>query len=314
MDSNLLGHWGLVFRRHREDLYLPGSPERCVQRLACEADNGEVYVLERLRGAESEPKEHIARLLSALARHEPRVLTYLPLPDGNHLLSHGECCYRLSRFVHGEALQRPRYAASADMGAELASLLAGVREAAIPATCAAYAQGLPEHASLQSYVQDLMQTLKGRVPRLHGALRPLVHDLREFFAAEASLPRAFCHGDFHPLNIIWKQGQVQALIDWEFTGQRPAAYDAGVCIGCVGSEDPNYLASGLVPAFVRGLMDAGLLDDASRLHLLGLMAAQRFAWMSEWLRRGDAEMISMEVDYIRLLIKRRRFIERAWGF
>jgi hypothetical protein len=31
------------------------------------------------------------------------------------------------------------------------------------------------------------------------------------------------------------------------------------------------------------------------------VAASRFGWLSEWLRRGDREMLGLELDYLDLL-------------
>lgn len=35
----------------------------------------------------------------------------------------------------------------------------------------------------------------------------------------------FCHGDFHPRNIIVKNGKLAGFIDWEFAGIRPISSD-----------------------------------------------------------------------------------------
>jgi len=41
--------------------------------------------------------------------------------------------------------------------------------------------------------------------------------------------------------------------------------------------------------------------------------ALRFAWLSDWLRRGDREMIDLEAVYIGLLLGEREALERAWA-
>jgi homoserine kinase type II len=38
----------------------------------------------------------------------------------------------------------------------------------------------------------------------------------------------------------------------------------------------------------------------------------RFAWLSEWLRKDDREMIGLELDYMDLLIQNRDALARVW--
>jgi homoserine kinase type II len=42
------------------------------------------------------------------------------------------------------------------------------------------------------------------------------------------------------------------------------------------------------------------------------IVALRFAWLSEWLRRKDSEMIGLELDYMRLLIDNKNSLQKAW--
>jgi homoserine kinase type II len=41
--------------------------------------------------------------------------------------------------------------------------------------------------------------------------------------------------------------------------------------------------------------------------------AARFAWLSDWLRRRDAEMIDLEAVYMGLLLEKRDELRDAWG-
>jgi len=42
------------------------------------------------------------------------------------------------------------------------------------------------------------------------------------------------------------------------------------------------------------------------------VVALRFAWLSEWLRRDDVEMIALELDYMDLLIEHRGRLRSLW--
>jgi homoserine kinase type II len=43
------------------------------------------------------------------------------------------------------------------------------------------------------------------------------------------------------------------------------------------------------------------------------VAATRFAWLSDWLRRDDREMVEMEVAYIQLLMNHRQSLANRWA-
>jgi homoserine kinase type II len=43
-----------------------------------------------------------------------------------------------------------------------------------------------------------------------------------------------------------------------------------------------------------------------------MVLAIRLAWLSDWLRRDDREMIELETDFIGLLSASREVLGRAW--
>ena len=100
------------------------------------------------------------------------------------------------------------------------------------------------------------------------------------------------------MNIIWGQDDIQSVIDWEFAGFKAEIYDVANLIGCIGVEDPQALQSRLVIDFIRLMKHKGELSALSWDYLLEFIIAIRFAWMSEWLRKDDREMISLEAVYI----------------
>jgi len=51
------------------------------------------------------------------------------------------------------------------------------------------------------------------------------------------------------------------------------------------------------------MKEAGIISKTSWRYLVEFIVALRYAWLSEWLRQKDTEMISLELDYMRLLIE-----------
>jgi len=83
-------------------------------------------------------------------------------------------------------------------------------------------------------------------------------------------------------------------------------------ISCLGIEDPECLWNGAPVSFVRTLKSSGLYAPESFDYLLDLVIAIRFAWLSEWFRKKDPDMVQMEFDYFDLLTGNRDRILRSW--
>jgi homoserine kinase type II len=304
----LLSVWGLAPARPRTDLFLPGSPERCVQRQAVEDADGNVWMIEKLRPGQWDRREKIGVLLHTLAQAGLPVPAYLPGPQGRFAPEIDGNAYQLSPYIPGAPLPQPEFIEDADRGAGLGRFLAALRG---PENCAAPFSGEPE-LNLEDYINELMGAMRTRRPEVHEGLIPVLPKLAPLFEAWPHLPRALCQGDFHPLNVIWCGTAVGAVIDWEFCGIRPALFDAANCLGCVGIEDPPALVRGLAPALLRELRARDCLDTDSLALLPELILALRFAWMSEWLRRRDAELADLELRYMRLLANSIDTLLPAW--
>ena len=304
----LLSLWGLAPACPRTDLFLPGSPDRCVTRLAVEDTNGRLWMLEQLRPGQWDRRERIGVLLNRLAEAGLPVPAYLPSREKIFAPEADGQAYQLSPFIPGTPLPQPEFIEDAERGADLGRFLAALRR---HDALAAPFRNEPELV-LEDYINELMAALRTRGPEVHETLLPVLPVLAPLFEAWPRLPRSLCHGDFHPLNVIWSGTDVAAVIDWEFSGIRPALFDAANCLGCVGIEDPTALVRGLAPALLRELNDRDCLDDRSFSLLPELLLALRFAWMSEWLRRQDTEMIEIELRYMRLLANSLDSLLPAW--
>lgn len=288
----------------------PGSPERCLKRFACADSQGRAWLLERLAPAQAPRREEIARLLSGLRAADPELARLIPayrtLAEGNFVLQldggPDAGCWQLSPLVAHAPLPRPGYLDQAWRGEAVARLLARLQTAgnSLPALLTPQAPC----ADLPAYGQALFTSIAAHradlLPRL-APLRTFLDTLPELLSAQHV---ALVHGDLHPLNILWGAGPpepgqpIHALIDWEFAGRGPALYDAANCVGCAAFEGPSGLSGGFVTGLVRGLQ---LSPDQTRL-LAAMLPATRLGWLSEWLRKGDAEMLEMELDYLEILL------------
>lgn len=303
-----LSLWGLPPGRSRPDIHLPGSPERCDRRLAVEDGNGHVWVVERLQPGQSDRRERMGHALAALSEAGLPVPPYKADPTGVYTVSCEGFYWQLSPYIPGTPLPRPEFIDHWERGLSLGAFLVQLRRAGEEITLFDTAPAF----SLEEYVNELMAAMALRCPDIHEALRPVAAAATPVFDAWADLPKSLCQGDFHPLNIIWRDMDVAAVIDWEFMGIRPVLFDVANCLGCVGIEDPKALVNGLAPALLTTLRDAECLDEQSLALLPELVMAMRFAWMSEWLRKNDREMVTLELRYMRLLANSIDTLLPAW--
>lgn len=347
---DLLHRFGITPRRLAAEFPLPGSPERCITRTAVQADDGRLWMLERLAPTQVPRREAMGELLAQLA--DPAVSgpelaalvpAYLPVEGGDlrYVLKadtppHAGY-WQLSPFVPGAEPPRPDYLDHGWRGRAVAALLLALHRAGdnLPA-------GLPPAPvpPLPAFIAGLHETVARRLPDAARRLHPVRDALEALPDVLTAQPVVLAHGDAHPLNLIWAPcgdgddsaltdatgapvseplAALRGVIDWEFAGAQPVLYDAANCIGCVGFEHPSGLGRGFAAGFTTALREGvppyGLAGiPASTLRHLPLMVlASRFGWLSEWLRRGDRDMLGMELDYCDILLHHRQQLADMWA-
>jgi homoserine kinase type II len=308
--EEIASEWGKEGALPRPDLPISGSPERSDFRVVVETAGNELYLLEKIEEGTLRRKEQIANLLQRLFESGlGRVNPYLRSRGKNFLSPCRGGFWQLSPFITGVDLPRPEYVADGWRGKELARFLIAFRKT----TDAMEIEGFGPPFSIVAYIEELMGPIRARRQDVAKRVSPALSFLaKNFFPAHDTLPKAFCHGDYHPLNVIWKADTISAVIDWEFCGYKPELYDAANLVGCIGIEDPPYLTGDLVCDFLDTIRETEIISEESWNHLHGLVIAIRFAWLSEWLRKDDEEMIEMEIAYMNLLIEHRQLLQKAW--
>jgi len=308
--KDIAAHWSVEFKRVRPEIVLAGSPERSIFRAAIEDDAGRVFVMEKIPAARQQQKETIARALAVLAGNGlSRLSPYLPGPDGRYILPDASGGWQISAFVAGEDLDRQHYMFDGWRGVVLAEFLLDLREKSALSPAALGSRIF----SIKDYIHDFCQRVKTHRPGLSPELEKFVVLLeKDFFGAHDNLPVGFCHGDYHPLNVIWSGNGINAVIDWEFCGIKPEIYDAANMVGCLGMEDPQALGGEMVRNFILALRQSGKWSKESWRYFPEFILAIRFAWLSEWLRKDDKEMIDLELTYFDILVDNRDDLAGIW--
>ena len=306
----IVSPWDIKIQRSRPDIDIAGSPERTAHRVVVEDEGSRLWVLEAIP---PDTHEHKLRICQSLAYLHDRgleaVAPYLPDPEGRLLVRHGSKDWQIRPFVEGAPLPRPEYLQDSWRGGACADFLLDLRDKA---------RDLPFSAeetpfSMTRFIHEMYDIMAEYDPETCSRMRQAFDFVeKEFANLEGAFPVVFCHGDFHPLNVIWSENGIKSVIDWEFLGYRPEVYDLANLIGCLGFEDPAGLTQGLVAELLSRMTEANVLSPLCWQHLVEWMIAIRFAWLSDWLRRRDREMIDLEVTYIYLLIDNRQALKDYW--
>jgi homoserine kinase type II len=302
---DLLSDWDLSLTKLRRDLAIPGSPERCIWRHVVEDEGGGLWLLEQLGPGQASRREAIGQVLDGLAgRGLHGLAPYRRTASGMFICRALGHSWQLSPFIVGEPLIQPDYLDDSAKGESLGSWIVAFKAASRGLAAPA---GLFE-LHLPAYIADLLARIdrSSREPIPHGIDLVAVHAralrllpfLVEFFEAYDEMPHDLCHGDIHPLNVVWGPSCLHAVIDWEFCGIRPEIYDLANCLGCLAIEGEGGLSTAFARAVLSRTLHAGLYSPDSARLLAPAILATRFGWLSEWLRRQDHEMISLELDFM----------------
>ncbi len=310
--KEISAYWGIECPQIAEGLDIAGSPERSIFRTVIEASSGKSYLLESIAGGAVRHRLRVAGALDVLrGRGLSSALRYLPDRSGCHIAEHAGRSWQLSPFVAGVPLPRPDYVFDQWRGKAMARFISDLTEKSAGISF----PGRSKPFSITAYGDTLLQTLRNKRPVLFTALGPIGEFLAADFRGQHDrMPLSLCHGDYHPLNIIWGRAGIRSVIDWEFAGFKPELYDVANLVGCIGIEAPEALTGDLVRQFIGQLKREKVFSDASWTALHGFILALRFAWLSEWLRKSDEEMIALELAYMNLLIEHRKTLEAAWTF
>ncbi len=306
--SKILPSWNLVFSEIQEKISFYGSPERSDFRIAINDKNGQIYVLEKINPHIALRKEEIAQHLFSLRQANPTlpIVAYLQNQENSFVSEIENEYWLLSPFVVGVSLDRIAYLDENWRGEVMANFILHFKNTADKIF------SKPKNIfSLPEYVAKICADMEKYNPQERKALEQIIaHLQKNFFQIYDQIPTAFCHGDYHPINIIWGEKEIKGVIDWEFCGFKPEMYDVANMVGCLGMEHPDTLSKKIVLNFLQKLKQAEIFSLLSWQYFVDLVITLRFAWLSEWLRKKDTEMIELEIDYMFLLLDNKEVLEK----
>jgi homoserine kinase type II len=209
---------------------------------------------------------------SHLARLGVPTPSPLELIGGGRVAEHAGKPVGVHPWIAGESLCFARI--TPEVAAQLGRALARVH------VCSAQLQEIAEG---RFRVQDLYARLDhvDASSERYAADTALIRERLRHYTAQLDalepLPRGLIHGDLFRDNVLWHQGELRALLDFESASRGVLAYDLMVCVHawCYGDA---YDAR-LVSALFDGYAEERALEAAEwrALPALGALAALRFA-------------------------------------
>ncbi len=206
-------------------------------------------------------------LVSELGRKGVPTPAPLARGDGTFLSEHRQKPVALFPWIEGEVLCQKRVTAlhAEKLGAALAAVhLAGVE---------AHSEGRFSPAALESRLSRIERDSPAHQEDAR-RIRALVSS---YLPRREALPSGLVHGDLFRDNVLWDDGELVALIDFESASRGTFVYDLAVCVHAWCYGDSFDLE--LVRALVSGYTEKRRLSDAERaaFSVEAALAALRFA-------------------------------------
>ena len=302
--------WDIEFKCLRRDIDIQGSPERTLSRVVLQDKDGTLFLLEKFSKNKFQVRQNVAKAIEYLNNNGLKhALLCQKSNYGEFLPFFKESCFQLSLFLDSTGIKRPDYLSSSKMGKSFALFLMDLSRASANIE----SKVSFESFSIKKYIYKLFSEMKIYDNSVYEKYLPFLTFLeKEFMEVHDKLPACFCHGDLHPLNVLWNHDQIKAVIDWEFTGMKPDIYDAANLVGCAGIENPNGLGMPMVITFLKEIRSKNLFSEMGWRFFPEYILALRFAWLSEWLRKKDKQMLEMEEAYMGILVDNMDILRQGW--
>lgn len=235
-------------------------------------DGGRVFlrVYEEQQAASAAGEARLLAHLEARGVKTPRPLALAGDEAGGFIAEHAGKPVAVFPWIEGDSLCQKRVTPDAvrKLGAALAEVhLAGDSFVGAPASRFGEAQLAARLRGLEA--MDLDAELAAVVARLDADLAAL--------ASRPSAGKGLIHGDLFRDNVLWREGEIRALLDFESAsvGSRPFDLMVTILAWCFGDSFDHELARSLADGYTsrRPLPE----DEAAALHAEGSFAALRFS-------------------------------------
>jgi len=302
-DVDLKKHWGISARKVEPFKPYEYAPFRRGRAWLVD----ESFLLKSDASTRFQAREYERRLVRLLGKQNVPVLS----PRENKTVQQDDRIYQLFDYVpqrDGGRIDYPRELEKAGRAGLVLAKIANMEARGADPDL------LREAPSIKKAIETALKKIPTDDDKILHAIR-LAHGYvsERLFPFLPCLERTFCHGDFHPENILWEGGRVRAVIDWEKAGVREDLYDLACFIGCVGMDDPAELTGEWTKELIRSHIHNTRTTKLSFELLLELVLAIRICWMPVWFSDpGDYEIAEMEAAFWNRIMTHAEEIKSSW--
>jgi len=277
-----------------------GAPSRSADRVVVTDKNNEKFIVEKHHFWNMDKKLKIAENISFLHSNGfEECSPYIDSVQGMPVIELENRCWMVQKFIHHDILQRPNYLDDGLKGANAALSLIRMCDVSnnIKMNDTDSGFSLWEHtAKTVENIMHIHPEILSKIPHVIDIVEHCFKDLIE------QMPIAFCHGDYHPLNILWIGDNVEKVIDWEFSGYRPELTDVANIIGCAGFEKENGFSRDFVKKFLEVIENSHCFKRYDFKEIIVFVIGFRFSgWLNEWIKDKDGAMVQRETEYLNFL-------------
>lgn len=298
----MLSLWNLEYNQVCPEFKINGSPERVLFRTVIEDKNHNLFLLEELYSSSFKRKEKIANFINQLkSQGLNKIIPYLPGLNQKFIQYYEKRFFQISPFLNQAcSIPRPGFEKELWRSEKISSFLIDLK---MKSSFSFFNQN-ENPFNIKAYIIQFQLDTKKHHPAVFFEIKKSTNYLKEkLFPFLPQLKNRFNHGDIHPLNILWSQDDLLAVIDWEFAGIKPENYDLANLIGTIGMENPLNLSGDFIKNLIDKLKETNYLSPLGWETLPAMILAIRFGWLSEWLRKEDSSMIALELKYWKILKK-----------
>ncbi|MGY5031136.1 phosphotransferase [Streptomyces sp. 900116325] len=210
--------------------------------------------------------------------------------EGDTVTEIGGRCYALHPWVDGLHRVGAQLTTSQSqrLGALLGAVHTGLAQVMERGVAQAYGHAGPDAADTFALIDDLLTATRGRRPRdafdelaEHRLVerRALLEQYADHRPPTPDIPATgWVHGDFHPLNVLYRDADPVAIIDWDRLGVQPRAEEAVRAAAIFFVQPTGKLELQKVQAYARAYRRAAGASAAE------LAAAVHRVW---WERLND---------------------------
>lgn len=308
-EDEIFDIWGIKLKKMDKKIDLFSSPEREFDRESFINEREDIYIVESIL---EEHLYHRKKLIDLYKYFDDKnfnyTKNYIKTLNGEFYYL-DEKVYLLRNYIKANSLNQEKYLKDVWRGEALAKFLIELKKVSKEISFIEK----EEDINVKEHVYYLFEKLKKYRPTLAKQFEKIKFLLEiDFFEKYDSLENGFCHGDLHPINVLWGQNKIVGVIDWEFFAYKKEIYDLANLIGCMGFENPSSLIDEITIELLNNIYKSKIYDELSIQYLMEFIIAQRSSWLSLWLKKEDRDMIKEELIYMEFLVDNITNIQNIW--